>query len=85
LYLEILHRMADKDLIDSAPEEVVFIYELKADQSVKEFNVPYDPSISEPAIQEAARVVAAVEAQQVPNCVKTSGSCKQCASFGDAS
>jgi len=84
LYLDILHRMEAKGLTEGAPNEVVFLYELKADQSIKEFSVSYDPEISRPAIEEAARLVEAVKAGTSPPCIKNAGVCKQCQSFGEA-
>lgn len=78
LYLELLHRMEASGAVESAPNEAVFIYELKADQSVKEFTVRYDPEISAPALEEARKIVDAVNSETVPDCIKDEGPCKQC-------
>lgn len=79
LYLALANRMKDRGEFDSAPQEIVFIYELKADQSAKEFVVAYDPALSKDALDDAYDVVKAVEAGIAPDC-RFEG-CKNCAAY----
>lgn len=79
LYLALANRMAQRGELASAPTEIVFLYELKADQSVKEFVVTYDPAISKDALDDAYDVVQAVEAGTPPDC-RFEG-CKNCQAF----
>jgi CRISPR/Cas system-associated exonuclease Cas4 (RecB family) len=78
LYLTLAHRMVEKGLLESAPGEIVFLYELKADQSVKEFVVAYDPFLAKDALDDAYDIVAAIDALVEPDC-RFPDSCKSCA------
>lgn len=82
LYLALAHRMADRGELESAPGEIVFLYELKADQSTKEFVVTYDPLLSKDALDDAYDVVRAVEMATPPDC--RFGGCKNCQPFEEA-
>jgi len=76
MYLELMKRMGNP--ID----EIVFIYELKADQSYKEFSVKADYRFVEKIFDNARTVVDAVEAGTPLACnVNESGSCKKCAPY----
>lgn len=79
LYLALANRMQEKGLLDSAPQEIVFIYELKADQAAKEFVVAYNPALAKDALDDAYDIVSAVEAGVAPDC--PFNSCKHCAPF----
>jgi len=79
MYLELSRRMFG----DEAPKEIVFIYELKADQSYKEFTVKADYDIVERVFMAAEKVVKAVEAGVLPKCNIDSSGCKQCDLIGD--
>lgn len=79
LYLALANRMADRGEIDSAPNEIVFLYELKADQSTKEFVVTYDPAMSKDALDDAYDITRAVESDSLIEC--RFGGCKQCSAF----
>lgn len=79
LYLALANRMHERGELESAPGEIVFLYELKADQSVKEFVVSYDPAVSKDALDDAYDVVRAVEEGTPPECA--TGGCKQCEPF----
>lgn len=68
LYLALANRMHASGLLASAPQEIVFLYELKADQSVKEFVVTYDPMIAKDALDDAYDIVAALDAGEEPEC-----------------
>ena len=74
MYLELANRMFGED----APKEMVFIYELKADQSYKEFTVKANYEVVERVFNAAKKVVDAVEADDMPKCNVSSDGCKQC-------
>jgi CRISPR/Cas system-associated exonuclease Cas4 (RecB family) len=76
VYLELMKRMGHE------VNEIVFLYELKADQSYKEFKVKADYEIVEHVFEGAEKVVKAVEAGIVPDCNNNpGGTCKQCAPY----
>ena len=74
MYLELAKRMYG----DEAPNEIVFIYELKADQDYKEFTVKANFEIVERVFNAAKKVVDAVEADSMPKCNVSPDGCKQC-------
>jgi hypothetical protein len=79
IYLELMKRMGNP------VDEIVFLYELKADQSYKEFTVKADYSLVEHVFDGAKSVVDAVAAGVVPDCSNNPGSiCKQCAPYKEA-
>jgi len=78
MYLELMKRMGNP--ID----EIVFIYELKADQSFKEFNVKADPELVKHVFDGAQKVIDAIAAGVPPKC--TGGpdeTCSQCAPYSE--
>lgn len=76
VYLELMQRMGN-DI-----NEIVFIYELKADQSYKEFSVKRDFELVRHIFDKADTIVAAVEAKIAPDCNNNpGGTCKQCAPY----
>jgi hypothetical protein len=76
VYLELMHRMGHD------VNEIVFIYELKADQDYKEFVVQRDYELVRHIFDNAEVVVKAVEAKEVPLCSNNpNGTCKQCAPY----
>ena len=79
LYLALANRMAERGQLESAPQEIVFIYELKADQSAKEFVVAYDPVLAKDALDDAYDITKAVECDTLLDC-RFDG-CKQCKSY----
>lgn len=74
MYLELAKRMYG----DEAPNEIVFIYELKADQDYKEFTVKANFEMVERVFNAAKKVVDAVEADKMPECNVSKDGCKQC-------
>lgn len=75
MYLELAKRMFG----DEAPKEIVFLYELKADQDYKEFSVKADFEMVERIFHDAQRIIDAVEAGVMPECnVQWGGKCKAC-------
>lgn len=82
LYLELLRRMADNGVVKSAPEEIVFLYELKADQSYKEFVVKADPELVKDMLDTAYDIAYGVRTKTPPPCSNViDGHCKKCAPF----
>jgi hypothetical protein len=81
MYLELMQRMGNP------VEKIVFIYELKADNSYKFFTVKRDFELVRHIFDRAAAVVAAVEAGVAPDCTGNpleypgTGTCKQCAPY----
>ena len=74
MYLELAQRMYG----DEAPKEIVFIYELKADQDYKEFTVKANFEIVERVFKAAQKVIDAVNADSMPDCNVSLDGCKQC-------
>lgn len=73
VYLELMHRMGNP------VDEIVFLYELKADQSYKEFPVTRDYELVRHVFDGAKIVVDAVIAGTPLDCSNNpGGTCKQC-------
>jgi hypothetical protein len=73
VYLELMKRMGHK------VDEIVFLYELKANQSYKEFSVKADYELVRHVFDGAKIVVDAVESGVALECSNNPGStCKQC-------
>jgi CRISPR/Cas system-associated exonuclease Cas4 (RecB family) len=73
VYLELMQRMGHD------VNEIVFIYELKADQDYKEFSVKRDYELVRHVFDNAKLVVDAVEDGVAPDCNNNpGGTCKQC-------
>jgi hypothetical protein len=76
VYLELMKRMGNN------VDEIVFLYELKADQSYKEFSIKADYEIVRHVFDKAEKIVKAVEAGIAPDCNNNpGGTCKQCAPY----
>jgi CRISPR/Cas system-associated exonuclease Cas4 (RecB family) len=76
VYLELMKRMGHD------VNEITFIYELKADQSMKEFSVKADYELVRHVFEGAARVVEAIESGEVLDCSNNpGGTCSQCDSY----
>jgi hypothetical protein len=76
VYLELMKRMG------TTVDEIVFLYELKADQSYKEFSTKADFELVRHIFDGAQQVVDAVKAKVAPECSnKPGGTCKQCATY----
>jgi hypothetical protein len=72
MYLELAKRMYG----DKAPNEIVFIYELKADQDTKEFTVKADYELVERIFTSAKKIV---DAKEILDCnIDPKNGCKQC-------
>lgn len=76
VYLELMKRMGHE------VNEIVFLYELKADQSYKEFAVKADFELVRHVFDNAQKIVDAVDAGTAPECNNNpGGTCKQCAPY----
>lgn len=83
LYLELLRRMKELGIFDEVPTEIVFIYEKKSDQSIKEFTVRANPDIVKPMLDKAFDIQRAVrETHIAPDCsIDPINGCKSCKAF----
>lgn len=82
MYLELMDRMGMKDANGNPIDEIVFLYELKADQSYKEFTIKRDFELVRHIFDGAKLVVDAVEAGIAPSCNNNpGGTCKDCAPY----
>lgn len=83
LYLELGRRMVEKGLLKSFPDEIVYVYELKANQAYKEFAVRANPEIVKDMLDAAFDIQHAVRVTKTPPpCSQTiGGSCKACAPY----
>jgi len=85
VYLHLCHLMAEEGLLESAPKEIVFIYELKANQEYKEFVVQYNPEFTKDIFDKALDVAWAVNNKRPPVCsTDPAVGCKRCAPFQEA-
>jgi hypothetical protein len=74
--------MVEEGLLETAPEEIVFLYELKANQEYKEFVVKYNPDYTAEIFDKARDVAWAVENNREPVCNQDPvKGCKRCAPF----
>jgi predicted RNA-binding protein with PUA domain len=84
VYLELMNRMGYTDDEGNPVDEIVFLYELKLDQSYKEFNVKRDYELVRHVFEKAEKVVKAVENNTPPRCNNNAGgTCPQCAPYRD--
>lgn len=76
MYLELMRRMGHD------VKEIVFLYELKADQDYKEFSIKADYELVRHIFDGAKRVVDAVEEGVTPVCNNNvGGTCRQCEGY----
>lgn len=80
LYLELTKRMHAAGLLESHPTEIVFLYELKMDQSFKEFVVEADDEYVQVCLEEATEISNAVrQGGPAPLCSRDPETgCKHC-------
>ena len=82
VYLHLAHIMVEDGLLESAPSEIVYIYELKANQDYKEFSVAYNPEHSAQFFDSALDVVWALENNRPPQCnIDSVLGCSRCKPF----
>lgn len=74
MYLELARRQFGED----APKEIVYIYELKADQDYKEFTVKADYEIVSKIFYFAEKLIKAVDEDKMPDCNVSPLGCKYC-------
>lgn len=78
MYLELMKRMGHK------VDEIVFLYELKADQDYKEFSVKADYEIVLHIFEAAEKLIKSVEKNVAPPCNNNvGGNCKQCEGYSE--
>jgi CRISPR/Cas system-associated exonuclease Cas4 (RecB family) len=78
MYLELMKRMGNP------VDEIVFLYELKADQDYKEFSIKADYELVRHIFDNAQKVVTAVEQNKAPVCNNNvGGTCPQCEGYGE--
>lgn len=69
VYLHLAHLMADAgELRRDAPDEIVFLYECKANQEYREFTVKYQPELVEDIFDAARDIAWGLDHQQAPLC-----------------
>jgi hypothetical protein len=79
VYLHLTHLMAENGELPSAPDEIVFIYELKANQDYKEFVVKYNPEFTKDLFDQALDIAWAVDNNRPPVCnIDAVKGCKRC-------
>jgi len=82
VYLHLCHLMVEEGVLATAPEDIVFIYELKANQEYKEFVVKYNPEYTAEIFDKALDVAWAVENNRPPVCnIDSEKGCKRCSPF----
>jgi len=82
VYLHLCHLMVEEGLLPNAPKEIVFIYELKANQDYKEFVVQYNPEFTQEIFDKALDVAWAVDNNRPPVCsINAIKGCERCAPF----
>jgi len=84
VYLHLCHLMVEEGILDTAPKEIVFIYELKANQDYKEFVVSYNPEFTKEIFDKALDVAWAAENKRPPQCSVSTKGCKRCEPFQEA-
>lgn len=84
LYLALGQLMVADGLLESFPDEIVFLYELKQDQDYKEFVVQHDPDSVAEILGSAALVVDTVNDGQILPCnIDPVKGCKKCRPFDE--
>lgn len=82
VYLHLTHLMVEDGELESAPDEIVFIYELKSNQDYKEFSVKYNPEFTKDIFDKALDVSWAVDNKRPPVCsIDSVKGCKRCEPF----
>ncbi len=83
LYLELLRRMKEAGVYETVPDEIVFIYEKKSDQAVKEFTIRANPDTVKPMLDIAFDIQRAVRVTKTPPLCTNDpvNGCKQCKVF----
>jgi hypothetical protein len=82
VYLHLCHLMVEEGVLEVAPKEIVFIYELKANQEYKEFVVNYNPEFTKDIFDKALDVAWAADNKRPPVCsIDPAKGCKRCEPF----
>ena len=82
VYLHLAHLMKEAGYFKNSPDEIVFLYELKANQEYKEYVVKYNPEFTEDIFEKALDVSWAAENNRPPLCsIDSEKGCKRCEPF----
>ena len=82
VYLHLAHLMVEEGILTSAPDTVVFLYELKSNQDYKEFSVKYNPEFVKDIFDRALDIVWAVDNNIPPQCsINPTKGCVRCAPY----
>ena len=86
VYLHLAHLMQAQGLLERpAPNEIVFIYECKANQAFKEFVVEYDPATVEDVFDLAKDIAWGLDNDRAPGCnLDPQNGCQKCAPYKEA-
>ena len=85
MYLELMKRMGNVAEDGKPIDEIVFLYELKADQSYKEFTVKADYELVRHVFDGAQLVIDALAKDEAPRCNNNAGGdCPQCSPYKEA-
>jgi len=78
---QIYLRLANETM-ENAPKSIIFLYESKANQDYKEFDIPYDPDFVQERWDEAADIVARIkDGDPAPKCVRGPQGCHDCNAY----
>ena len=82
-YLHLAHLMEAKGLLERpAPNEIVFIYECKANQAYKEFVVAYDPESVADLFDLCRDIARGLDNDRAPGCsIDPQNGCTKCAAY----
>ena len=84
IYLHLCHLMVEEGVLEEAPNEIVFLYELKANQEYKEFVVKYNPEYTAELFANAEEVTAAYNSGVAPICNINKEGCKRCGPYKES-
>ena len=84
IYLHLCHLMVEEGVLEEAPNEIVFLYELKANQEYKEFVVKYNPEYTAELFAKAEEVTAAYNSGVAPICNINKEGCKRCGPYKES-
>lgn len=86
VYLHLVNLMAAEGLLERpAPQEIVFLYECKANQAIKEFVVAYDPEQTAELFSLCEDIAWGLDNDRAPGCnLNPQQGCQKCAPYKEA-
>ena len=83
VYLHLAHLMEAQGLLERpAPNEIVFLYECKANQAYKEFVVDYNPEVVAPLFDAARDIAWGLDNDRAPGCtIDPQHGCAKCKAY----